>query len=135
MIQTVHHHTKIGCLRNNKCRFNISVFPMPRTMVLNPAEIDKNRFSNVLKKISSILNQNKLPDSFDIFLKELSVSFSDYIMAIRSTIAQTQIFLKRSPRDAYIVNLVVYTKETWIFRKCLMLTPVHVKSSIILVSS
>ena len=129
LIQT-HKHSKT-CRQKGKaiCRFGYPIPPMPRTMILRPLsedvtdsgsddnddvgdddEILKQRFA----KIEDLLKENKdgINGSFPDFLQTLELNEDQYIKAIRSSLKETKLFLKRDPCDIRVTayaNAYVYS--------------------------
>lgn len=97
-------------MKKNKpiCRFNFPIPPMPFTMILSPLnEEDENIASAVLtfQEICAYLNSQALKGSelsFQEFLSNLNLDLETYIQAIRSSLKQNRVFLKRSPNEVRI---------------------------------
>lgn len=104
-----HRHART-CMKKNKpiCRFNFPIPPMPFTMILSPLnEEDENIASAVLtfQEICAYLNSQALKGSelsFQEFLSNLNLDLETYIQAIRSSLKQNRVFLKRSPNEVRI---------------------------------
>lgn len=104
-----HRHART-CMKKNKpiCRFNIPIPPMPFTMILSPLnEEDGNIASAVLtfQEICAYLNSQAFKGSelsFQEFLSNLNLDLETYIQAIRSSLKQNRVFLKRSPNEVRI---------------------------------
>lgn len=81
---------------------------MPFTMILSPLnEEDGNIASAVLtfQEICAYLNSQALKGSelsFQEFLSNLNLDLETYIQAIRSSLKQNRVFLKRSPNEVRI---------------------------------
>lgn len=104
-----HRHART-CMKKNKpiCRFNFPIPPMPFTMILSPLnEEDENIASAVLtfQEICAYLNSQAFKGSelsFQEFLSNLNLDLETYIQAIRSSLKQNRVFLKRSPNEVRI---------------------------------
>lgn len=114
--QRQHHKHTFSCKKKNKktriskCRFNIPVFPMKETMLLDP--LGKNevstqkkeqmaenltRINSRLDELYKLVSRSSSEDvqDFDVFLAELGMSLEDYILTVRSSLSRSKIFLKR----------------------------------------
>lgn len=104
-----HRHART-CMKKNKpiCRFNFPIPPMPFTMILTPLnEEDENIASAIItfKEICAYLNSLAFKESelsFQEFLSNLNLDLETYIQAIRSSLKQNRVFLKRSPNEVRI---------------------------------
>jgi len=94
-------------VRASVCRFGIPYPPMPQTEILKPLPEETQNFSlhhENFKKIRSFLLRDQSDDLishlsiFENFLShdQVSLSYEDYIYAIRSSLKKPQIFLKRT---------------------------------------
>ncbi|XP_070548510.1 uncharacterized protein [Ptychodera flava] len=113
-----HKHSKT-CREKGKpiCRFGYPMPPMSETMILTPLDddntVDISKYKELYEDIKKRLDDMKEGKSvsFAVFLAtELHINHEDYIMAIRSSLKATTIFLKREPCDlrvnAYMKSLL-----------------------------
>ncbi|CAB3987819.1 ATP-dependent DNA helicase PIF1 [Paramuricea clavata] len=106
-----HKHSKTCKKRGHDvCRFNFPLPPMPRTIVLEPlseTDVDEN-VADILKKalqrICSLLDSIKADETmtFVEFLQKLDLSEQQYIKAIRLSLKNSTLLLKRSPAEIRI---------------------------------
>uniref|UniRef100_A0A8D8XYD7 ATP-dependent DNA helicase n=1 Tax=Cacopsylla melanoneura TaxID=428564 RepID=A0A8D8XYD7_9HEMI len=95
------------------CRFNIPLPCMPQTMILLPLpkeEVTEEIRCNS-KKIDGLMKHFyiKLEDrSFENILEQLDMGEEDYILAIRSSLKQVKVFLKRGSKE---VGVNAYNKD------------------------
>jgi hypothetical protein len=105
-----HRHTKT-CRKQSKkdlakeCRFGIPFPPMKKTVILEPLEKNDKRLEehkenylkirNLLNSISHKKSKLKIKE-IDDFLKLLNISYDEYILAIRSSLEKTKVFVKRA---------------------------------------
>ena len=111
----MHKHSKT-CRKKGKaiCRFGYPMPPMKQTTILSPliSNDDIQKHEKNYNIISETLNEMK--DGEDITFTELLLKLSmtevDYITAIRSSLKQDKIFLKREPSEIrinpYMKNLL-----------------------------
>ena len=100
-----HSHT---CRKGRKfqCRFGFPKPPMPSTVILEelPADMDVNaklahgKAYKVIQKELKAMGTGEAID-FDEFLARLKLTLDEYILAIRSSLKSTTIFLKRTPSE------------------------------------
>ena len=103
-----HSHT---CRKGRKfqCRFGFPKPPMPSTCVLEPImeaeEQAREQYKKNYKIIQEHLKEMAMGKemNFQEFLVEVGMTYDDYISAIRSSLNNTTIFLKRNP-NAIRVN-------------------------------
>lgn len=126
-VKLVTHRHSRTCKSNKRktCRFHYPLPVMPRTMVLLPIkneieippnEIDDGSIAEYKKtytKINSLMKEFFEKDkdmSFEEILEKLDLDEAGYIMAIRSSLKQPQIFLRRGSLEvavnAYNVDLL-----------------------------
>ena len=107
----IHRHSH-SCKKNKKvfCRFHFPIPPMMNTMILEPigpnmTPKQRKRHEDNWTKISEHLNllDDKVDTSFQQLFHDLEMSAAEYIVAIRSTLKETRMFLKRQP-NAIRVN-------------------------------
>lgn len=92
------------------CRFNAPFIPMDRTRILKPwtnnaAMPDENARSpkSLYKSINDLISGDTLNiGSFEEMLAMLDCSIDEYIIAVRSQLSATKIFMKRDPKDCRI---------------------------------
>ena len=118
----MHRHAKT-CKTKGKCicRFGFPVPPMPRTMILQPLQMDtgettEETLKEHYKHIKSALVDLQLGEgqmSFDEFLQKLSLDEETYINAIRSSLTSDKMFLKRSPNEIRINNYNEHLLKAW----------------------
>jgi len=106
----IHKHTK-SCQKRNKiedCRFGIPFFPNGETTILDPLPEDFDEEHRKVLEIrhKSIRRLQLEPTSatcdHETFLSKLQLSENDYILAIRSSLRRSQVFLKRKPSEMYV---------------------------------
>ena len=100
-----HSHT---CRKGRKfqCRFGFPKPPMPSTVILDelPADMDVNAklaHGKAYKVIEEELKAMGAGEAIDFgeFLARLKLTLDEYILAIRSSLKSTTIFLKRTPSE------------------------------------
>ena len=106
-----HNHTKT-CFKKNKkiqsCRFAISIFPMDETSVLDPLpNRDNSDYARWGKQVRTYLDDSydtlgSSDLSFDQFINIFDLGKSDYIMAVRSSLKTSKVFLKRELKHACV---------------------------------
>lgn len=106
-----HRHART-CMKKNKpiCRFNFPIPPMPYTAVSSPLEEDDEHYTQAAtdyQKVVEFLNSSSFKEdqaalSFESVLSELQISLERYIHALRSSLNQENIFLKRNPNEVRI---------------------------------
>ena len=105
----------------NKCRFNYPQPPMRETIILYPFSEDEIPMSEIKshkeswKSIKQYLNDLKegMNTTFDTLLVVLSITESDYILAIGSSINKPTVFLKRSLNELRINNYNPACLSAW----------------------
>ena len=117
----VHSHSHT-CRKNGReqCRFNYPQPPMQETRILYPLESDMDEdkvkgLKQTWKSINKCLDDAKegIDVSFDQLLLDLNVTKEDYILAIRSSIKTSTIFLKRSPNELRVHNYNSACLSAW----------------------
>ena len=103
----IHRHSHT-CRKGRKfqCRFGFPKPPMPRTVILEelPADMDVNaqlahrKAYKVIEEELKAMGTGEAID-FEEFLARLKLTFDEYILAIRSSLKSTTIFLKRTPSE------------------------------------
>lgn len=102
-LQTHRHSQSCRRVHHGKviCRFNIPFFPMDKTRILLPLNLDtENDYSSTLEIVRLEL-QNVTSDTPDFYewLNILGIELDRYIMTVRSTLTKPKIFLKRQPSE------------------------------------
>ena len=105
-----HRHSKT-CKKNGHkiCRFNFPLFPMGRTMILEPlSETVMTEIGSSLEKqygkIQQLLGNLKRDEEINFvqLLKQLGLTEEEYILAIRFSLKRDTLLLKRAPCEARI---------------------------------
>ena len=106
----IHRHSH-SCRKKKKkqCRFNFPLPPMQDTYILQPLDeirseeitTHKENWDIIDSALSDIGTTSEV--SFEDFLQSINLSQEEYLLAIRSSITDPKVFLKRSP-DAIRVN-------------------------------
>ena len=101
-----HKHSKT-CRKKGKavCRFGFPLPPLRKTVLLEPLDVDVDKYKKKYDKIQD--NMNKYKDgmnfSFEQFLTKVAeMSEEEYIKCIRSSINGPKVFLKRQPSEIRI---------------------------------
>ena len=100
----IHKHSKT-CRKEGKaiCRFDFPIPPMRQTTILQPLGDNDDKSSQLYKTIKHFLDTAECQVlSFDQMLKELNITENEYIKAIRSSLADVKIFLKRTPAECRV---------------------------------
>ena len=115
-----HSHT---CRKKSQseCRFNYPQPPMRETIILYPFSEDEIPMSEIKshkeswKSIKQYLNDLKegMNTTFDTLFVVLSITESDYILAIGSSINKPTVFLKRSLNELRINNYNPACLSAW----------------------
>ncbi|XP_026475405.1 uncharacterized protein LOC113380264 [Ctenocephalides felis] len=99
-----HGHMCYKGQRTKTCRFKIPHPVMRSTMILEPlqeGEISKRPYKEIDKLMNTFYAERKFV-SFDDVLQKLDMSEAEYLLAIRSTLKQSRLFLKRSSMEVGI---------------------------------
>ena len=118
----IHRHSKscrVGKARS--CRFSFPRPPMPKTCILEPLacddkelqEMGKNLWVSVKKQLNSYGLGTEIIHTFNDMLQELNMSYSDYILAVRSTLVRAQFFPERKPCEIRINNYMRQCLHIW----------------------
>lgn len=99
----VHKHSKT-CKKGGKtvCRFGFPLPPLPKTMLLEPLDVDVDTYRKKYSVLQEKLNEYKdgCNLDYDSFLENvIKMSQEDYIKCIRASLKSPKIFLKRSPSE------------------------------------
>ncbi|KAK3090521.1 hypothetical protein FSP39_012459 [Pinctada imbricata] len=101
-----HKHSK-SCRKKGKavCRFGFPLPPLRDTMLLEPLEVDTEKYKTKYNEIQEKINKFKdgMHFSYDQFLEQVAdMPECEYIKCIRSSISTPKIFLKRTPSEIRI---------------------------------
>ena len=98
-----HSHT---CRKGRKfqCRFGYPKPPMPETLLLEPMkedEVDKDKHKKNYAVIQQHLKSMGMGEdiNMELFLARMKMCLEVYIMAIRSSLSNETIFLRRNPNE------------------------------------
>ena len=99
----IHKHSKT-CKKAGKavCRFGFPLPPLPRTMLLEPLDVDVDQYKKKYSEIQTAMNDFKdgCDLDFDTFLQNvLKLSEEEYIKCIRASLKGPKVFLKRQPSE------------------------------------
>ena len=116
-----HSHSRTCKKRNKKeCRFNFPIPPMPETSLLEPlgpeiSEEDRNEHKTNWENIKKTLIEMKMGKKIDFsdFLEDLHLTLETYIMAVRSSLSTTRLFLKRQVDEIRINNYNKILLRCW----------------------
>ena len=105
----VHKHSKACQTRKGFCRFHYPQPPMLKTSILKPLANDSPDIASARKTwrlIYKYLNDLKLENAvtFAEMLETFSLTYDDYILAIRSSIKAETIFLQRDVSEIRVNN-------------------------------
>lgn len=122
-----HRHTHTCYKSKNKmklCRFHFPKYVMPRTMILEPLKRtdvktkEWHKLKEDIQKINEKMNfffKNNTNMDLNDMLKQLKMNEVEYIQAIRTTISNSIVFLKRSSLEVAInayTPFILYTTES-----------------------
>ena len=101
-----HKHSKT-CRKKGKavCRFGFPLPPLRKTVLLEPLDLDVDKYKKKYDKIQDKMNNYKdgMNFSFEQFLTNVAeMSEEEYIKCIRSSINGPKVFLKRQPSEIRI---------------------------------
>ena len=101
-----HKHSKT-CRKKGKavCRFGFPLPPLRKTVLLEPLDLDVDKYKKKYDKIQDKMNSYKdgMNFSFEQFLTKVAeMSEEEYIKCIRSSISGPKVFLKRQPSEIRI---------------------------------
>lgn len=89
-----------------RCRFGYPVPPMDKTRILTPLQTPDKEASKNYKTLKHVLEDMgrgfKEDTPFTEFITSLGLTFEKYILAIRSSIKRTRVFVKRSTNAIFI---------------------------------
>lgn len=106
------HRCTFTCKRTVKgkvvCRFNAPFLPMDENIVLSPIPSDsamtpeeKKRLDDIILRCKALLDTpSRYNGNFNEFLAEINCTKDEYIKAIRSSLKQAKVFVKREPNAA-----------------------------------
>ena len=99
----IHKHSRTCRKREDRiCRFGYPLPPLPRTMILDPLETDKDKYLKLYQNLQKKMNsqQNGYDITYEEFLNNVvQMSEEDYIKCIRSSLNSSKVFLKRHPNE------------------------------------
>lgn len=114
-----HRHART-CRKKGKdvCRFHFPIFPMMKTTILYPLEgcEENSDYTQTVNKIVTLLNEihTKGEDTtFAVFLEKLDIDYSQYLVAVRSTLNSPKVFLKRSVCESRVNNYNSVLIKSW----------------------
>ena len=105
----LHRHTS-ACLKAGRltCKYGFPYAPMETTCILRPLtnndikEKVKSDFKIIMSEINKLPPGKNCTITFDEFLMRTNLSIEDYILAVRSSIKRTTVFLRRSPSEVRV---------------------------------
>ena len=108
---------------------------MPATCILEPQgsetnDEDRKRHKSNWEKIKKVLGDMKTDKKmeFSDFLKDLSLSPEDYILAVRSSLSSTRLYIKRLVHEISVTTTTSFCcvagEPTWTYRLCWIYTHV-----------
>ena len=111
----IHKHSRT-CRKNNQpiCRFNFPIPPFTKTVVLEPTDDESQEDNRNFKRIKAFLDsiENTSECTLQDMLSMLGLTYEKYELAIRSSLSDTRIFLKRKPSEcrvnAYMKSLIKF---------------------------
>ena len=107
-----HNHSRTCRKKEDRiCRFGFPLPPLPRTMILQPLEVDKKKYEKLYQKLQKKMNEQKggYNFTFEEFLQsEAQMNEEEYIKCICSTLNNPKVFLKRRPCD---IRVNLYNKN------------------------
>lgn len=122
----MHKHNQT-CYKGKKsekvCRFNYPVPVMPRTTILEPLSKEnktddmKSNFKSIKGLMNEYYNKKPVLVDFSEVLQTLNLSEEEYILAIRSSLKRSQVFLKRNTLE---VGINSYNKDILHMFECNM---------------
>ena len=90
-----------------KCKYNFSIPPLPYTMILSPLSGDEATFTKTASEIILPLEKKQYENSFTfhMFLDDLQITKTNYIIVLQSIIQKPNLFLQRKPSQIWKNNL------------------------------
>ena len=118
VLRQEHSHSRTCQKRNKKgCRFNFPIPPMPETCILgsDTKEEDRSRHKSNWENIKKVLAEMKMGKKMEFinFLKDLEITLEDYIMAVRSSLSSTRLFIRRQVDEIRINNYNKILLRCW----------------------
>ena len=107
----IHKHSRTCRKKVDKiCRFGYPLPPLPCTMVLDPLEVDQDKYIKLHQNLQKKMNNEK--NGYDMTYKQflttvVQMSEEDYIRCIRSSLKSSKVFLKRKPSE---IRVNLYNK-------------------------
>ena len=116
-----HSHSRTCQKRNKKqCRFNFPIPPMQETCILEPLgsetnDEDRKRHKSNWEKVKKVLGDMKMGKKieFSDFLKDLGLNLEDYILAVRSSLSSTRLYIKRQVHEIRVNNYNKFLLSCW----------------------
>ena len=118
----IHRHSKSCCVgKGRSCRFSFPRPPMPKTYILEPLACDdkeaqergKKLWASVKKRLNSYGLGTEIVQTFNDMLHELQMSYSDYLLAVCSTLVRAQFFPQHKPCEICINNYMHQCLHIW----------------------
>lgn len=114
----IHRHSRTCKTKNKKCRFSYPQPPMDETCILEPltcGSTERKIHSTLWKKINKELDTTPMDEnmSFVSFLQRFEINKDDYILAVRSSIKSSTIFLERQLSEIRINNYNQHSLLAW----------------------
>jgi hypothetical protein len=114
-----HRHAKT-CRKRGKCicRFGFPLPPMPCTVVLEPLgqrddiQIHQKNYVKVAEFLDSV-HRKGINMSFVQFLEQISLTYEEYILSIRSSIQSSKVFVKRQVSEVRINSYNSTLLRSW----------------------
>ncbi|XP_062614791.1 uncharacterized protein LOC134276564 [Saccostrea cucullata] len=113
----VHKHSKT-CKKGGKsvCRFGFPLPPLPKTMLLEPLDVDVEHYRKLYSDIQKKMNDYKDGCSLDYesFLQTVVEMCEDeYIKCIRASLKGPKVFLRRSPSEMRVNYYNTSVLKAW----------------------
>ena len=120
----LHRHTRTCKKQFRKrtvCRFDFPKLPMTSTRILQPLPKDDDddssrHHADNFTRIKSFLANFKTDAEFitmDEFLSRLHLDLDSYILAVRSSLRTSTVFIRRSPSEVRVNNYNVHCLQAW----------------------
>ena len=119
----IHKHSK-SCIKkiNNKkkCRFGAPWPPIERTSILYPLDehhiqnktLHEENYQKINKAIQELHKEKKFLD-IPSLLDYVNMTYSEYILAVRSNLKKKKVFLKRSTQEIYTNGYMKGLVHVW----------------------
>ena len=117
----VHKHTKTCKKQFRKrtvCRFDFPKLPMPSTVILDPlvGDEDTKKHAENFTQVKTVLSKFKPGQesmTFEQFLSNVNLDFDSYILAVRSSLKTSTVFLRRQPTEVRVNNYNLHCLKSW----------------------